>query len=52
MYQTDDAVVVKAAVPGIKAEELDISITGDTLTIRGETKAEEVKPKVIKGSND
>ena len=41
MYQTDDAVVVKAAVPGIKAEELDISITGDTLTIRGETKAEE-----------
>jgi HSP20 family protein len=41
MYETDDAVVVKSAVPGIKAEELDISITGDTLTIRGEMKAEE-----------
>jgi HSP20 family protein len=32
---------VKSAVPGIKAEELDISVTGDTLTIRGEMKAEE-----------
>ena len=41
MYETDDAVVVKSAIPGIKAEDLDISITGDTLTIRGETKAEE-----------
>ena len=41
MYETDDAVIVKSAIPGIKAEELDISVTGDTLTIRGETRAEE-----------
>jgi len=41
MYETDDAVVVKTAVPGIKPEDLDVSIVGDTLTIRGETKAEE-----------
>ena len=41
MYETDDAVVVKSAIPGIKAEDIDISITGDTLTIKGETKAEE-----------
>lgn len=41
MYETDDAVVVKSAVPGIAAEDLDISVTGDTLTIRGETKADE-----------
>jgi len=41
MYETDEDVVVKASVPGIKAEDLDISITGDTLTIKGETKAEE-----------
>ena len=41
MYQTDKAVVVKATVPGVKPEEIDISITGDTLTIKGETKAEE-----------
>jgi len=41
MYQTDDAVVVKSAIPGIKPEDIDISITGDTLTIKGETRAEE-----------
>ncbi len=41
MYETDDAIVVKAAVPGIKLDELDVSITGDVLTIKGETKAEE-----------
>jgi HSP20 family protein len=41
MYQTDDAVVVKTAIPGVKPEDIDINITGDTLTIRGETRAEE-----------
>jgi HSP20 family protein len=44
MYQTDDAVVVKASLPGVKPEEIDISVTGDMLTIKGETKSEhEVK---------
>jgi HSP20 family protein len=41
MYETDDAIVVKSAIPGIKPEDLDISITSDTLTIKGETKVEE-----------
>lgn len=41
MYETDDAVVVKAAVPGVKPDDIDITITGDTLTIKGELKAEE-----------
>jgi len=41
MYETDDAVVVKAALPGVKAEDLDISVVGDTLTIRGEVKRDE-----------
>jgi HSP20 family protein len=41
MYETNDAVVVKSAIPGIKPEDLDISITSDTLTIKGETKVEE-----------
>ena len=40
MYQTDDDVVVKAVVPGMKPEEVQISITGDVLTIKGETKSE------------
>jgi HSP20 family protein len=43
MYETDDAVVVKSAIAGIKPDDLDISIVGDTLTIKGETRtAEEV----------
>ena len=41
MYHTEKEVVVKATLPGVKPEEVDISITGDTLTIKGETKAEE-----------
>ena len=47
MYQTDNEVVVKAALPGIKADEVQINVTGDTtapvLTLRGETKHEEEK---------
>ena len=43
MYQTDDEVVVKAAIPGFKADEVQINVTGDILTLRGETKHEEEK---------
>jgi len=44
MYQTAKEVVVKAALPGVKPDEVDVAITGDTLSIKGETKAiEEVK---------
>ncbi len=41
MYETDDAVVVETAIPGVKPEDLDVSVAGDTLTIKGETKTEE-----------
>ncbi len=41
MYQTDDEVVVKAALPGFKADEVQISVTGDMLTLKGEMKHEE-----------
>jgi len=40
MYQTSDEVVVKAALPGLKAEDVDITVTGETLTLRGEFKQE------------
>ena len=43
MYQTDNEVVVKASLPGVKAEEVQINITGDVLTLKGETKHEEEK---------
>jgi len=45
LYETDDAVVVRATLPGVKPEDVDISITGETLTIRGESKHEEEEKK-------
>jgi len=38
MYQTDNDVVVRAALPGFKADDVQINVTGDVLTIRGEIK--------------
>ena len=43
MYQTDDEIVVKASLPGIKADEVQINVTGDVLTLKGEVKQEEEK---------
>ena len=37
-YITDDAIVIRADVPGIAADELEISLEGETLTVRGEIK--------------
>ena len=46
MYQTDNEVVVKAALPGMKAEDVQLNVTGEMLTIKGEIKQkEEVKEK-------
>lgn len=43
--ETEHEFVVEAAAPGIKLEELQISVTGDTLTIFAEHKAEEKEDK-------
>lgn len=39
--ETDEAYTVKAAVPGITPEELDITLTNNVLTIKGELEAAE-----------
>ena len=39
----ENAVVVRAEVPGCKAEDIDISVYGNTLTISGEKKQSEEK---------
>lgn len=36
--ETDDALRVRAEVPGCKPEDIDISVHGDTLTLSGEKK--------------
>ncbi len=41
MYQTDKDVVVKATLPGVDAEDAEIPISGDILTIKGEHSEEE-----------
>ncbi len=41
MYETDNEIVVKATLPGVKPEDLDITVTGNVLTIKGEVKEEE-----------
>jgi len=40
VYETHDSVVVKAPIPGVKAEDIQVSISGDTLTIKAEVKEE------------
>jgi HSP20 family protein len=40
MSETKDNFVVKTEVPGIDAKDIDISLTGDVLTIKGEKKQE------------
>jgi HSP20 family protein len=35
-YVTEDAIMLMADVPGLKPEELEVTLEGDTLTIRGE----------------
>jgi HSP20 family protein len=41
LYQTADEVVVKASLPGLKADDVQITITADVLTLRGEFKQED-----------
>lgn len=36
IYQTANDIVIRAAVPGVRPEDIDINVLGDTLTIKGE----------------
>ncbi|MCZ6573785.1 MAG: Hsp20/alpha crystallin family protein [Planctomycetota bacterium] len=42
--ETDDAVVVRAEVPGVDPQEIEVSVHGDILELRGEKKQQE-EPK-------
>ena len=41
MYETGDDLVVTAAVPGVRPEDIDITVQGDVLTIKGQTQSEQ-----------
>ncbi len=44
VYQTDDAIVIKSTIAGVKPEDLDVAINNDMVTIKGERKNEESVP--------
>jgi HSP20 family protein len=41
MFDKKSHIIVKAELPGVKKEDVDLTITKDSLTIKGETKKEE-----------
>jgi HSP20 family protein len=41
VWEENDTVHVEMAVPGLKREDIDITITSDSITISGNTKTEE-----------
>jgi HSP20 family protein len=41
MFETTKEVVVKMSVPGMKAEDIDVHISDNMLTVKGERKVEE-----------
>jgi HSP20 family protein len=43
IYEDKDKYVVKAELPGMRRDDIEVSMNGDTLTISGERKQEEEK---------
>lgn len=41
VYETDKEVVVKASLPGVKPDDIKVSVVGDVLNIEAETKSDE-----------
>jgi HSP20 family protein len=45
VYETEEALVLMAEVPGVSEKDISLSITGELLTVRGERRSpEEIKP--------
>jgi len=45
VLEDKDKILVKVEIPGMKKEQIDIELTGDTLTIKGERKFEDEDKK-------
>src|SRR4051812_27990656 len=43
--ENQNEIVLRAEIPGMKQDEIDIELTGDTLTLRGERKFENEERK-------
>lgn len=42
VYQTPDMVIVKSMIAGVRPEDLDVSITRDSITVRGKREEERI----------
>lgn len=47
LYQTDNELILRATIAGVKSEDIDINISSESVTIRGKRQSKEE----IKGSN-
>ena len=45
MYQKDDDIVIDAELPGVKKEDIDVTVEDHRLTVRGERKEEKESKK-------
>ncbi len=45
VYQTKDSVVIKAPIAGVRPEDIDVAISEDVVTIRGDRKDEQAVEK-------
>ncbi len=43
IYTTKDAIVIRASVPGVNPDDVEITVEGSTVMIRGETKPAKVE---------
>jgi len=43
VYTNNDGAVLTAELPGVEPADLDVSVQGDTVTIKGQRRAEELK---------
>src|SRR3954471_3891335 len=41
VYMTDDALVVEAALPGVRPEDVEITVLGDALTVTASNQSEQ-----------
>ena len=45
LIERDEEIVLRAEVPGVEKKDIDVSVTGNAVTIKGETKREEKEEK-------
>jgi len=45
LIERDEEVMLRAEVPGVDKKDIDVSVTGNSVTIKGETKREEKEEK-------